>query len=152
MLAEHNQCFGQTATDMLLGEIHNPGVGAAEVAAQLMDEKPRHLHILIYKLLDYLHRYGAEHRCLHGLSRGYVWLTGKIGTIAEILHRTNQTQYLLTTANAVLAQLGLAFEQTPQILRVLTLGIYDLVFFENYNQNCNPFSCSISVEFLKCIF
>ena len=52
---EHNQRFGKASANVLLGEVHNLGVGAAEVALQFVNEEPRELDVFVDEFLHDVH-------------------------------------------------------------------------------------------------
>ena len=64
MVAEHDEGFGQTASDVFLREVDDLGVGTSEVAGELVDEKPGQLDVFVDHILHEGHGECAHHRSL----------------------------------------------------------------------------------------
>lgn len=96
-----------------------------------MDEEPCELDVFVDELFDEFEGYGSECRGLESECARHVWLVGEIGTVAEVLHRSDETYDLHAAADAFLGFLHLAFEQTPEVFRFFAFGVDELVFLES---------------------
>jgi hypothetical protein len=133
MITHNYQRLGKTAAYMLLSKVNYACVGAAEVAGQLLYKEHGYIIVCLDQMIDNCQRQRAYNRRLDGHSARHITLFGKVGSIAEILHRPHKPQYLDSASDAFFDFFNLALKKAPKTFRILTFKIDILIFLKIMN-------------------
>ena len=113
---------------MLLGEVHRPLVGDAQVDGKLLDEEPGQVVVLTDEFRDGRDGNQGDGRSLERRGRCQVFLVGKVSPVGKIFHGLYDTYDLVAAAHPVLEYLNFSRKQAHELRGELAFAVDGFVF------------------------